>query len=91
MKFDDPAPNFPSYSGSLELVVEELKMNPDRWAVFTYTGGRRTKGAARQAAYEIRRGMPTPFAPAGAFEADTRVVTGETRIYVRYVGTGAQR
>lgn len=83
IRFEAPAPLVLRRSESLLEFAAALRERPAEWALF---GRYATAGTARQGAYEIRRGMREAFRPAGAFEAESRTLCGEHRVYVRYVG-----
>jgi len=68
---------------SHEVIAEQLRERPREWAhVLTYP----TRESASTVAYSIRNGHRSAWAPAGAFEAKSRTVNGEYRVYARYVG-----
>jgi hypothetical protein len=63
-------------------IAEELRARPGEWAVVQ----RKTSTArAASAAQAIRTGRLRAYAPAGAFEAKSRKVGDEYRVYARYV------
>lgn len=66
-------------------IAAELRANPGQWAVVaTYPSM-----SARSTAVKINAGKVAAMRPAGHWEACTRTVEGETRIYARYVGGGS--
>ena len=86
VRFDPPAPELPRRPESRDAFADALRARPGEWALI---GAHPVAGSAGQAAYEISRALGlrnAPFAPAGTFEAQSRAVCGEHRIYVRYVG-----
>lgn len=74
--------------GDLPQTLSLLQDFPRRWAVIgEYELARAT--AARMAAYQINVGRRPSLRPAvGAFEAATRTVDGEVRLYAQYVPEG---
>lgn len=86
VRFDAPAPDILRRPESRAVFAAALKDRPGEWALF---GKCLTQSTASTYAWEIRNarsmGM-APFAPAGAFEAESRTLFGEHRVYVRYVG-----
>jgi hypothetical protein len=68
---------------TLVAFADTLRANPYRWAVYPRP---LTNGSANATARAIKTGVRETFAPAGTFEALTRMVDGQRRLYVRYVG-----
>ena len=66
-------------------VAAELRENPGKWAL---VGTAPTKGAAAAKAYQIKTAKAVPFTPAGSFDATSRAVDGEFRIYACCLETG---
>ncbi|MEU3851785.1 hypothetical protein [Streptomyces sp. NPDC029554] len=64
-------------------VAAALKARPGQWAVVRTVPARTT---AATSAYNIRVAKSAAYAPAGSFEAVSRSVDGEYRVYARYVG-----
>jgi hypothetical protein len=60
-----------------------LRERPGEWAMVRTAA---TSNAARSAASQIREGRLTAYRPAGEFDATSRTVGGEFRVYARYVG-----
>ncbi|MGW7785982.1 hypothetical protein CFC35_05460 [Streptomyces sp. FBKL.4005] len=60
-----------------------LREQPGRWALIRTTP---TSQAARSAAHQIRDGRINAYLPAGSFDATSRTVDGEFRVYARYIG-----
>lgn len=92
IRFEDPpAPAHPRYAPrSRDVapdVAAELKAAPEDWALLKEFTEQRA-GTARSAAAVINGGRIPAYRPAGAFEAVTRTVGGEVRLYARYVGDG---
>lgn len=86
VRFDEPAHDALRRIESRQEFADALRARPGEWALL---GKFSTSGAMRQAAYEIRVTRDPKdqmFAPRGSFEADSRTVCGEHRVYVRYVG-----
>ncbi|MBA2951458.1 hypothetical protein [Streptomyces himalayensis] len=67
-------------------IAAQLKERPGEWAkVLTFASSE----TARSMAYSIRYAARlAAYRPAGAFEAVSRKVDGETCVYARYVGEG---
>jgi len=89
IRFEEPAHEPPRRVESRQVFADLLRSRPGEWALL---GKYATAGTARQAAYEVRNALDPkdqPFAPAGSFEAQSRTMLGEYRVYVRYVGGGA--
>ncbi|MER7908250.1 hypothetical protein [Streptomyces sp. NPDC096068] len=64
-------------------IAKELRARPGEWAhILTFD----TVGSATATAYSIRKGARKAWAPAGSFEARSRTVDGEYRVYARYLG-----
>ncbi|MFF9205103.1 hypothetical protein ACF1AE_25445 [Streptomyces sp. NPDC014986] len=88
IRFEEPAHHALRADQSIADFVAALRARPGQWALFGQYG---TPGTMRQAAYEIRHGFAKGFA-AAQFEAESRSMLGEYRVYVRYVGeTGGDR
>ena len=86
VRFDEPAYEPPRRVESRQAFADALRARPGEWALL---GKYDTPGVMRQEAYAIRHVLDPkdqPFAPAGSFEAISRSMCGEHRIYVRYVG-----
>lgn len=67
------------------VIAADLRERPGEWALVRIYGTDRTAaGSARSAAAVIARGHNAAYGPAGAFEAVTRTVDGEVRLYARY-------
>lgn len=64
-------------------VARKLKARPNEWAIVNTYPNSRTSGAV---ASSIRTGQVTAYLPRGAWEAVSRLVDGEHRVYARYVG-----
>lgn len=62
----------------------ELKAKPGEWAVID--AGDRSDNGKYSLAGNIKKGLQLAFQPAGSFEAVSRKVDGEIRVYARYVG-----
>lgn len=66
-------------------IADQLRQRPGAWAhIRTLT----TAGAATSLAHHIKSAAYLAYAPQGSFEAASRVVDGERRVYARYVGEG---
>lgn len=88
IRFESPTPPVLRSEESLMAFALALRSRPGEWALL---GALSSANYARQRAYEIRNAMQggaAPFfGPAGAFEAQSRSLLGECRVYVRFVGT----
>lgn len=63
--------------------ADELRNRSKEWALLSI---KQTRGAATSMANDIDNGILHAFKPAGSFEATTRTVGSEYRVYARYVG-----
>ncbi|TXS35089.1 hypothetical protein [Streptomyces sp. t39] len=63
--------------------AEAVRARPGEWARIGCYGSR---DAAASVAWQIRKGVRSAWRPVGAFQAVSRTVGGEFRVYVRYVG-----
>jgi hypothetical protein len=83
VSFETPTPPVPKGEKSLEGFAAALRTAPGKWALLGQHSG--TPGAVRTYAWSIRQGGPElpgrSFGP--GFEAETRTMLGEQRIYVR--------
>lgn len=61
----------------------QLAAAPGRWALVAVCAN---GTVANSTAYNIRRGKYEPLMALGRFEAKSRTVDGEHRVYARYVG-----
>ena len=86
VRFEEPTPPAPHGAAARQGFADQLRTRPGVWALLgTYDNAR----TARTSAYHIRAAanpQNQPFAPAGTFEAEARLVCGEARVYVRFVG-----
>lgn len=64
----------------------ELKEAPGEWR---HAASYFNRQSARVTASAVRRGQIPGLARLGQFDAEHRVVDGEYRVYVRYVGPGS--
>ena len=85
IRFEAPAHHALRYPESLAAFAAALQDRSGEWALLGRYG---TAGSMRQAAYEVRHGLRPAFV-GGGFEAESRTMFGEHRVYVRYVGGGA--
>ena len=85
VRFESPAHDALRRPESLHAFIGALRARPGEWALLGQYG---TAGTMRQAAYEVRQGLNLAFA-GGGFEAQSRTMFGEHRVYVRFVGGGA--
>lgn len=85
LEFEDELPQPPAPNGAPVKYLKEaaeLRENPRRWAILSKA--RHSRQAASQAS-NIRRGHLYAFRE-GKWEAASRTVDGEYRVYVRYIG-----
>lgn len=61
----------------------ELREHPGQWG---HVSTHATRGSAASIAHLISKGALTAYAPEGTYEATSRTVNGEFRVYARYVG-----
>ena len=92
IRFEEPPPPaHPRYAPrSRDVapnVAAELKGAKGDWALVKEFSEQRA-GTARSAARVINQGTIPAYRPAGAFEAVTRTVDNQVRLYARYVGLG---
>jgi hypothetical protein len=81
--FEEP-PRLEAYRWSSNLdAAAQLRERPGEWARI---GAYSTGTSARSMAQSIKTGQRRAWAPAGAYEAISRTVDGEHRVYARYVG-----
>ncbi len=80
--FEEPPPRAAGYTKHA-AIAEKLREHPGQWARITR---HHSMDSARQAAYRIRTGRLRPYEPAGAFEAEWRLVDGVHYVYARYAG-----
>lgn len=64
-------------------IAAALRQRPGEWALIPVTG------VLTGITDHIRRGRLAAYRPAGQYEAVRRHVNGETRVYARFVGSGA--
>ena len=86
IRFDEPAHPALRSDDSLAAFTAALRAQPGQWALL---GRYSTPGCMRTAAYEIRHGLNPAFRSA-RYEAQSRSMFGEHRVYVRYVGGEGQ-
>jgi hypothetical protein len=84
LKFEDPPPAKRA-PRRFDLVAQELKANPGRWAVIAVFDKRPN---ANSTARQIRLGLTSYWQNPGDFEAVSRAVGDEFRVYARYLGEG---
>lgn len=63
-------------------IAEELRSQPNRWALVAVCPNSATAGST---ARHIRNGHYNAMRELGPFEATSRTVDGEARVYARYV------
>ena len=67
----------------MDPLAAALRTRPGEWALAYQC---EASNVASRRMYGITRGIAASFRPAGAFEATSRKVDGEYRVYARYVG-----
>lgn len=82
VRFEEPAPHPLCRAESLTAFAAALRERPRVWALLGKYG---TPGMAGQTAYLIRRSLKPGFTD-GGYEAESRTLFGEYRVYARYVG-----
>ena len=86
----EPPPGFARNGKAWSLdhsgIVATLRARPGEWAIVaTYSA----PGTASSMATSIKSGRLAVYRPGGSFEAITRKVDGEVRVYARFVGEAA--
>lgn len=85
IKWEEPPKRQGGTYGKNAQIAEQLRERPETWAlVASYAHS----GSAASIAHQVRRGTLNAYRPRGSFEAVTRTVDGEHRVYARYVGEG---
>lgn len=80
----EPLPESGSSRGKNAAIAAQLRARPGEWAHVLTVASKATAGST---AHQIRTARLKPYAPVGAFEARSRKVDGEYRVYARFVGT----
>jgi hypothetical protein len=84
LKFEDPPRRVSGrHWGRHRLLASEMKARPMEWALVGKYG---SSDSAASMARNIKLGKLEAYTPAGAFQATSRTVDGEPRVYVRFVG-----
>jgi hypothetical protein len=86
IRFEDPPPESRGKRGVSKRnrdISEKLRKRQGEWA-WVHTSA--TRGAAASLAHHIKVGTSPSFRPAGSFEAISRVVNEQCRVYARYIG-----
>ncbi|MGW1998390.1 hypothetical protein [Embleya sp. NPDC001921] len=83
IRFEEPPASKRSSNPTIAIAAA-LKARPNEWAIVHVAAA---SALANNKATQIRAGRARAFTPAGAFEAKTRVVDGEYRVYARFVGS----
>lgn len=83
LRFEEPPPSNGKGRIAWPPVADELRANPEDWAVVAICTRR---AAASGKAQMIKSGAVPAFRPKGSFEATYRSVEDEFRVYARYVG-----
>lgn len=82
----EPLPAEQRPRGKSLAIAAQLKARPGEWAHVTTCS---TPGSASSYARQINAALLAQYAPAGSYEAVSRTVDGERRVYARYVGPTA--
>lgn len=77
-------------SGDSQRIASALKARPGEWAAIK-SYDLKQHSSARGYSARVNGGKTGAFAPAGHFEAATRQIDGEIRVYARFVGQGGAR
>jgi len=77
-------------SGDSARIADALRGRPGEWAVIKVYESKQ-HSSARGYSARVVGGKTKAYEPAGHFEAATRLIDGEIRVYARYVGTGGAR
>lgn len=92
IRWEEPPPTnakggrgFGSASSQWAEVAKLLTANVGRWALLKECTSVHSAGSL---AGRVREGRVLCFAPRGDFEACTRAVDGQYRVYARYLGDG---
>lgn len=70
-----------------QIIAAQLRERPGEWA---HVRTRDSSTRAASLAYHIRVGTSPVFQPKGTYEAASRYVAGEHRVYARYVGDAGE-
>jgi hypothetical protein len=81
--FEEPPGAYAHARVEHTVVSRAARLRPGEWA---RVGAYPTPASASSIAYRINRGTLRAWSPAGAFEAVSRTVDGEHRVYARYLG-----
>lgn len=81
VQFDSPANPIPGVA-EMKEIAEILRSNIGEWGLI---GKSSSANAASTRAYDIRHGVQPGFSPAGSFEAESRTIFGEFRVYAKCV------
>lgn len=84
LTFEEPPPAKRAHR-NLGKVADELREHPGLWAVVLALPVAE-RSHATSLARQIRHGLVSYWRPAGVFEAVSRTVDGEARVYARYLG-----
>ena len=86
LKWEEPPPAARGPLG-YEETAQQLKAKPGQWAIVATFPRRSNAGTL---SHNIRIGRTAAWQPAGDFEAVSRKVGEEVRVYARYLGEGGQ-
>jgi hypothetical protein len=82
----EPLPDTAGRRNKHEAIAAELRARPGAWAHILTVAA---QGTATSMAYMVRVARFKAYGPAGTFEARSRTIDGEFRVYARYVGKEA--
>lgn len=81
-RFEEPPAAHQQPRGGQIEAAQKLRAKPGEWGMVTVCS---TSGSSSSMARAIRVGTRTAWQPAGDFEAVSRKVDGEYRVYARYM------
>lgn len=84
LNWGEPPPRYGRTYHRHMLIAKRLRERKGEWAWLVFNSARGAANAARVA----EMGLSPAYEPAGDFEAMTRTVDGEFRMYVRFLGDG---
>lgn len=84
-RYEDPPPARRGPTRARTAEARKLKERPGTWGLI---GTYKSRTSAASMATCIRTGRTSTWRPAGDFEAVSRSVDGEYRVYARYMGDG---
>lgn len=81
--WQEPPPRGGAGRISHTVIAERLRANPGAWA---HIGNYKTARSSAAMAGSIKRASWRAYEPKGAYEAHSRKVGDEYRVYARYIG-----